>query len=45
VQEISTKEYLGWIAHFDEKERKSEVKKGNLLAMNEDELVGALARQ
>jgi hypothetical protein len=40
---MSTSEYLGWIAYFEEKDRKSEAKKGNLMAMNEEELIGKFA--
>lgn len=38
VEQLPSSEYMGWIAYFDEKERKKEVEKGNLMAMNEDEI-------
>lgn len=41
VKLMGTVEYMGWIAYFDERERKKEVTKGNIMAMTEDEIVGA----
>lgn len=31
-------EYMGWIDYFAEKARQDEVRKGNIMAMNEDEV-------
>lgn len=42
MESLSTSEYMGWIAYFEEQNRKAEGKSGNLLAVDEDELVGAL---
>jgi hypothetical protein len=38
VEQIPIAEYLGWIAYFEEKDRKQEVKKGNIMAMKPDEI-------
>jgi len=43
-EQMSSSEYMGWIAYFDEKERKKEVSKGNLIAMNDDEITKAFPR-
>jgi len=43
---MSTSEYLNWIRYFEGKAADSkqaeEVSKGNIMAMNEDQVVGAL---
>lgn len=41
LREMPTTEYFGWIAYFNEKARKREVEKGNLLAMDPDEMIKA----
>jgi hypothetical protein len=35
---------MGWIAYYEEKERRQEVKDGNIMAMNPEELAGAFPR-
>ena len=37
--EMSATEYFGWIEFYNEKKRKEEAAKGNILAMNPDDLV------
>ncbi len=41
---MPTSEYMGWIAYYEEKERKAQVDKGNIMAMNETELSKAFPR-
>jgi len=43
-KELPASEYLGWIAYFEEKERKKEVKRGNIMAMDSEELTKAFPR-
>jgi hypothetical protein len=43
VEAMPASEYFGWIAYFEEKERRREAKKGNLMAMSEDEITRAFA--
>jgi hypothetical protein len=38
VKALPLDEYLGWVAFFDEKDRKQEVKKGNIMAMRPEEI-------
>ena len=35
-------EYHGWLAFFEERQRKQEADSGNLLAMDEDDMVSKL---
>lgn len=46
VEEMSTSEYLSWIQFFEQRaedqKQAEEVKKGNLMAMNPDQIVGAV---
>lgn len=44
VKEMPTSEYLGWVAYFEEKERRKQVKKGNLMAMNPEDISKAFPR-
>ena len=40
--EMGAAEYLGWIAFYSERNRKQEAERGNLMAMDEDEIVARL---
>jgi hypothetical protein len=35
---MSSSEYMGWIKYFEEKERREEVAKGNIMAMTPEEV-------
>lgn len=37
LEEMPLSEFLNWIRYFEEKNRRLEVEKGNVMAMNEDE--------
>lgn len=39
IGQMPTSEYMGWLLFFAEQNRQQEVSKGNLLAMNEDEVM------
>lgn len=41
-QEMSSSEYYGWIAYFNEKNRRQDAESGNLLAMNPEDIMGKL---
>ena len=38
---MPTAELMGWVEFYGEKRRKEEVSKGNLLAMDENQIIGA----
>lgn len=42
VEQMSTSEYFGWLSFYEEKQRQREADNGNLLAMDPDNMVGAL---
>lgn len=35
-------EFMNWVAYFEDKARKQEAEKGNLMAMEEDDIVSTL---
>ena len=44
VAQLPTTEYLGWILFAEEKARRGEVGKGNLMAMNEEDVITKLTK-
>lgn len=44
VEDLPASEYFGWISFLQERNRKKEVADGNILAMEEDEMIERLTR-
>jgi hypothetical protein len=42
LESMPTSEYLDWIRYFDEKAKLQKADDGNLLAMEEDDMIGAM---
>lgn len=42
IEQMPMTEYMGWLAYFEERNRRMEADKGNLLAMDEQEMVSRL---
>jgi hypothetical protein len=44
-ERMPVSELMGWIAFYGEKRRKEEASKGNLLAMDEGQIIGAFTNE